>query len=100
MQMDKILSMYADKWKWKISYIGKRSLDKAVGCLGKNRIYIRNKFDCNPLHCKLPIDCIQNNDRGRIQMIKELIDVKEGNSYVPFFHSNDLETTFDYLCTY
>ena len=33
-------------------------------------------------------------------MIKELIDVKEGNSYVPFFDNNDLETTFDYLCTY
>ena len=33
-------------------------------------------------------------------MIKELIDVKEGKSYVPFFHINDLETTFDYLCTY
>ena len=65
-----------------------------------NRIYIRNKFDRNPLHCKLPIDCIQNNDHERIQMIKELIDVKEGKSYVPFFHINDLETTFDYLCTY
>ena len=84
----------------KISYIGNRSLDNASGCLGKNIIYIRNKFDRNPLHCKLPIDCIQNNDRGRIQMIKKLIDVKEWNSYVPFFHSNDLETTFDYLCTY
>ena len=84
----------------KISYIGKISLDNAIRCLGKNIIYIRNKFDCNPLHCKLPIDCIQNNDRGRIQMIKELIDVKEGNSYVPFFHNNDLETTFDYLSTY
>ena len=84
----------------KISYIGKRSLDNEIRCLGKNIIYIRNKFDCNPLHCKLPIDCIQNNDRGRIQMIKELIDVKEGNSYVPFFHNNDLETTFDYLSTY
>ena len=33
-------------------------------------------------------------------MIKELIDVKEGNSYVPFFHDNDLETMFDYLCIY
>ena len=33
-------------------------------------------------------------------MIKELIGVKEGNSYVPAFHSNDLETTIDYLCTY
>ena len=29
-------------------------------------------------------------------MIKELIDVKEGKAYVPFFHINDLETTFDY----
>ena len=33
-------------------------------------------------------------------MIKELIDVKEGNSYVPPFHNNDLETTLEYLCTY
>ena len=65
-----------------------------LGDLEKNRIYIRNKFDRNPIYCKLPIDCIQNNESGRIQMIKELIDVKEGNSYV------DLETTFDYLCTY
>ena len=32
-------------------------------------------------------------------MIKELIDVKEGNSYFRLFH-NDLETTFDNLCTY
>ena len=84
----------------KISYIAKRSLDNAIGRRGKNRIYIRNKFDRNPLHCKLPIDCIQNDDHERIQMIKELIDVKEGKSYVPFFHINDLETTFDYLCTY
>ena len=84
----------------KISYIGKRSLDNVIGCIGKNRIYIPNKFDRNTLHCKLPIDCIQNNDRERIQMIKELIDVKEGNSYVPFIHNNDLETTVDYLCTY
>ena len=37
----------------KISYIGKRSLDNAIGCLGKkNIIYIRNKFDRNPLYCK------------------------------------------------
>ena len=84
----------------KISYIGVRSLDNTIGCLGTNRIYIRNKFDRNPLYCKLPIDCIQNNDRERIQMIKELIDVKEGNSYIPLFHNNDLETTFNYLCTY
>ena len=84
----------------KISYIAKRSLDNAIGCLGKNRIYIRNKFDRNPLYCKLPIDCIQNNDHERIQMIKESIDVKEGKSYVPFSHINDLETTFDYLFTY
>ena len=84
----------------KISYIGKRSLDNAIGCLGKNRVYIRNKFDRNPLYSQLPTDWIQNDDRGRIQMIKELIAVKEGNSYVPFFHNNDLETTFDYVCTY
>ena len=63
-------------------------------------IYIWNKFDRNPLYCKLPIDCILNNDHERIQMIKELIDVKEGKSYVPFFNINDLETGFDYLCTY
>ena len=84
----------------KTPYVGKRSLDNAIVCLGKNGIYIRNKFDRNLLYCKQPIDCIQNNDRERIQMIKELIDVKEGNSYVPLFHTNDLETTFDYLCTY
>ena len=40
------------------------------------------------------------NDHDRIQMIKELIDVKEGNAYVPLVHNNDLETTFEYLCTY
>ena len=33
-------------------------------------------------------------------MIKELIYVPEGNSYVPFFHNHDLEITFDYFCTY
>ena len=33
-------------------------------------------------------------------MIKELIDLKKGNAYVPLFHNNDLDTTFDYLCTY
>ena len=83
-----------------ISYIAKLSLDNAIGCLGKNRTYIRNKFDRNSLNCKLPIECIQNNDHQWIKMIKELIDVNEGNSYVPLFHNNDLETTFDYLCTY
>ena len=33
-------------------------------------------------------------------MIEELIDVKEGNSYVLLFHNKDLETTLEYLCTY
>ena len=83
----------------KISYTGKRSLDNAIVCLGKNIIYVRNKFDRNPLYCKLPIECIQNNGHERIWMIKELIDVKVGNSHVPLFHNTDLETTFDYLCT-
>ena len=38
----------------KILYIGKRSADNAIGCLGKNRIHILNKFDRNPIYCKLP----------------------------------------------
>ena len=84
----------------KISYIATRSLDNAIGYLGKNKIHIRNKFDRNPLYCKLPIEHIQNNDYQRIPMIKEVTDVKEGNSNIPFFHNNDLETTFDYLCTH
>ena len=93
--------MYADKWKWKdIVYRKKIPRQRNWVPWKKTRIYIRNKFDRNPIYYKLPIDCIQNNDSGRIQMIKELIDVKEGNSYVPFFHNNDLETTFYYLCTY
>ena len=33
-------------------------------------------------------------------MIKELIDVKERNSYGPLFHNDDFKTTFDYLGTY
>ena len=66
----------------------------------KKRDLYSEQIDRNPIYCKLLIDCIQNNDSGRIQMIKELIDVKDGNSYVPFVHNNDLETTFDYLCTY
>ena len=36
-----------------------------LGALEKNRIYIWNKFDRNPIYCKLPIDCIQNDDSGR-----------------------------------
>ena len=32
-------------------------------------------------------------------MIKELTNVKEEDLNVPFFH-NDLETTFEYVCTY
>ena len=84
----------------KISYIGKSSSDNAIGCLGKNRTYNRNTLDRNPLYCKLPVECIQKNDHQRIQMIKELIDVKERNSYGPLFHNNDFKTTFDYLGTY
>ena len=29
-------------------------------------------------------------------MIKDLIDANGGMLYIPFFHDNDLETTFNY----
>ena len=100
MQMAKILSMYADKWKWEdIVYRKKIPRQRNWVPWKKHNLYSEQIWR-NPIYCKLPIDCIQNNDSGRIQKIKELIDVKEGNSYVPFFHNNYLETTFDYLCTY
>ena len=34
------------------------------------------------------------------QMIKELLDVKEGNSQISFFHNEDLQDTLNYFCTY
>ena len=54
MQMSKILSMYANKWKWKDIVYRNKSLDNAIGCLGKIRIDIRNKFDRNPLYWNYP----------------------------------------------
>ena len=58
----------------------------------KNRMYTQSKFDRNQLYCKLPIERIQNNDYQRFQIITELIDVKEWNSYVLLLYNNDLET--------
>ena len=72
-------------------YIGKRSLRNTNGCLSKSRIYLWNKFEWNPVKCKLLFERIQNKDHHRIQMIKYLIGVSEGNSHVSFFHNNDLK---------
>ena len=83
----------------KISHIGKRSLANTIGCLGEKHSLFSKKNDRNLLYCQLSIECIQNNDHQRIKIIKELIDVKEGNSYVPLIPNNDLKTSFDDLCT-
>ena len=43
-----------------------------------------------PVNLKSSNERTQNNGYYHIQIIKELIDVKEGNSYVPFFTSTIL----------
>ena len=55
----------------KVSYIANRSLSNTIGCLGKNRVYIRNKFDCDTVNCKLPVESIQNNDHISIRSVAE-----------------------------
>ena len=66
-----------------LSYIGKWSLDNTIGCLDKNRIYFRKKFDCNVLYCKLPIDHIQNNDYQLI-LEHQLMSKKGTHAFLPF----------------
>ena len=66
----------------------------------KIEFIFEKKIDCTTVNCKLPYEHTQNDDHHCIQMTKELIDVKEGNSYVSFFRNNHLETTFDHICTY
>ena len=61
----------------------------------KKRIFIRNKFECNPVNSKLPIERTQTTGHHGIQTIIALNYVKEGNSHVPFFQNDDLQTTLD-----
>ena len=77
----------------KVSYIARRSLDNSIGCLGKNRIHIRSKFDLVNINdmSRIPKEPINSNDYARSQMIKELLDVKEENSHISFFHNEDLQ---------
>ena len=79
----------------KVSYI-------AIGCLGKNRIHIQSKFDLVNINdmSRIPKKPINSNDYARSQMIKELLDVKVGNSHISFFHNEDLQDTLNYFCTY
>ena len=73
----------------KVSYIARRSLENSIGCLGKNRIHIRSKFDLININDMswIPKEPINSIDYARSQVIKELLDVKEGNSHISFFHN-------------
>ena len=86
----------------KVSYIARRSLENSIGCLGKSRIHIRSKFDLININdmSRIPKEPINSNDYARSQMIKELLDVKEGNLHISFFHNEDLQDTLYYFCTY
>ena len=37
---------------------------------------------------------------NEFKWLKNWLMSKKGKAYIPFFHINDLEITFDYLCTY
>ena len=39
-------------------------------------------------------------DFDRIQVIKEVLDVKKRNSHISSFHNEDLQDTLYYFCTY
>ena len=86
----------------KVSYIARRSIENSIGCLGKNKIHIRSKFDLVNINdmSRIPKEPINSNDYARSQMIKELLDVKEGNSHISLFHNEDLQDTLNYFCTY
>ena len=81
------------------SYIARRSLENSIRCLGKNRIHNRSKFDLANINdmSRIPKESINSNDYD--QMIKELLDVKEGNSQISFFHNEDLQDTLNNFCT-
>ena len=85
-----------------VSYIARRSSENSISCLGKNIIHIRSKFDLVNINdmSRIPKEPINSNDYARSQMIKDLLDVKEGNSNISFFHNEDLQDTLNYFFTY
>ena len=86
----------------KASCIARRSLGNSIGRLGKNRIHIQSKVDLVNINdmSRIPKQPINSNDYARIQMVKEILDVKIGNSYILIFHNEDLQDTLDYFYTY
>ena len=49
---------------------------------------------------RIPAVCIDQDTQERVSVIKELISVREGISYIATFDNDDFANIFDHMCTY
>ena len=74
--------------------------------LGKNLTNIANdcKVDKNDLSSLIVKNTmcysnIQDDDKWKVDILKELIDCKYNNSFIPDFNSHDIDLMINYVCT-
>ena len=84
----------------------KRCNDDQRTVLGKNLTNIANdcKVDKNDLSSLIVKNTmcysnIQDDDKWKVDILKELIDCKYNNSFIPDFNSHDIDLMINYVCT-
>lgn len=86
----------------KVCYIGLRSLTNTIGCLGQNRVLLRNKYNIVTIteSTHIPKEDIDLYIRERLNIIKEILLIRDGESDIPHFEFGELNDIMEYVCTY